>query len=243
VVAPTAAVFFDVDFTLIHPGPRFQGSGYEESCRRHGVRIDPSRFDAAVAGAAPVLDAADVMYDADLYVKYTRRIIELMGGTSPAADRVARELYDDWAEHHHFSLYDDVRDTLEALANGGIRAGLISNSHRCLASFQSHFELDRLIVVAVSSSELGHMKPHPAIFRAALDLMQVGAGDAVMVGDSLSHDVEGARRVGMRGLLLARGAVPTEIGVDVDVIRSLREVPDHVLAGPIPAASRGDARR
>ena len=66
-VARTAAVFFDVDFTLIHPGPRFQGVGYQANCARHGIAVDPARFDAAVAGAAGVLDAADQIYDAQLY--------------------------------------------------------------------------------------------------------------------------------------------------------------------------------
>jgi putative hydrolase of the HAD superfamily len=228
VVARTAAVFFDVDFTLIHPGPRFQGVGYEAACAKHGVAVDVSRFDAAVAAASTVLESADQLYDDALYVKYTRRIIELMGGTSPAAEQAARELYDEWAKHHHFSLYDDVVETLQALRDRDIRVGLISNSHRCLASFQSHFELDGLIAVAVSSPDHGYMKPHPHIFHAALELMQVSAGESAMVGDSLRHDVDGARRIGMRGVLIARGQVPQEIDPGVTVIRSLRELPERL---------------
>jgi FMN phosphatase YigB (HAD superfamily) len=145
VLARTSAVFFDVDFTLIHPGSRFQGTGYAESCARRGVRVDPERFERAVAGAAALLESADQLYDASLFVRYTRRIIELMGGTGPEVDLIARELYDDWAEHGHFSLYDDVPDTLTRLHASGFKLGLISNTHRCLASFQSHFELDCLI--------------------------------------------------------------------------------------------------
>jgi FMN phosphatase YigB (HAD superfamily) len=140
-VTSTRAVFFDVDFTLIYPGPRFQAVGYEASCARHGIEIDASRFELAVAGAASVLDSADQLYDDALYVKYTQRIIELMGGDAPGVERVARELYDEWSEHHHFSLYSDVVVTLTTLHGRGIRIGLISNSHRCLASFR-HFELD-----------------------------------------------------------------------------------------------------
>ena len=225
-MAPTAAVFFDVDFTLILPGPRFQASGYESSCARHGIRVDPSRFEAAVAGAAGALDSADRLYDPALFVAYTRRIIELMGGAGPAVETVAREIYDDWAEHHHFSLYDDVADSLRALHARGVRLGLISNSHRPLESFQSHFELEGLIAVTVSSSDHGYMKPHPTIFRAALDLMQVPASEAAMVGDSLAHDVAGAREVGMRGILLARGPVhePAAIDAGVEVIHSLSEL-------------------
>jgi len=216
--------------TGIHPGPRFQGVGYQESCARHGVDADAARFDAAVAGASAVLESADALYDAELYLKYTRRIIELMGGAGAGAgvDRVAREIYDDWAEHHHFSLYDDVPDALRALHDGGVRLGLISNSHRCLVSFQSHFELEDLIAVTISSSQHGFLKPHPSIFNAAMSLMGVGAAESVMVGDSLAHDVRGAERAGMRGVLLARGGAPSGVPADVPVIHTLRDLTDLI---------------
>ena len=80
-----------------------------------------------------------------------------------------------------------------------ILIGLISNSHRCLESFQEHFELDGLIDVAVSSSQHGYMKPHPSIFEAALKLAGVAAAEAMMVGDSLTQDIDGARRRGDAG--------------------------------------------
>lgn len=224
-MARTSAVFFDVDFTLIHPGPRFQDSGYQACCLRHGVTADAALFDAAVAGAGDVLDSADELYDVDLYVRYTARIIELMGGEGPGVERAARELYDDWAEHHHFSLYDDVVETLHALRDRDIKMGLISNSQRCLRSFQSHFELDGLLSVAVSSTDHQCMKPHPDLFRAALDQMKVSADESMMVGDSVRHDVVGAQSVGMRPVLLSRGGLAPNLGPDVAVIRSLRDLP------------------
>ena len=51
---------------------------------------------------------------------------------------------------------------------------------------------------AVSSSAHGFLKPHPSIFEAALRLVGAAPGESVMVGDSLAHDIEGARRAGMR---------------------------------------------
>jgi putative hydrolase of the HAD superfamily len=75
------------------------------------------------------------------------------------------------------------------------------------------------------------MKPHPSIFSAALQLVNVRAAEAVMVGDSMRQDVEGAIRAGMRAVLLQRGDTPTtraaELGVPV--IRSLRELPTLVI--------------
>ena len=109
-----------------------------------------------------------------------------------------------------------------------MRIGLISNTHRCLASFQSHFELQGLISATVSSSDHGFMKPHPSIFTAALQLLDVPPAEAVMVGDSLRHDVEGALGVGMRAVLLNRGdSAAPRVAADhrVPVIRSLRELP------------------
>jgi len=232
-VPRTAAVFFDVDFTLIHPGPRFQGVGYARSCARHGIVVDESRFDAAVEQAAGVLDSVEQIYDDALFVRYTRRIIEHMGGSGPAVETAAREIYDDWASHHDFVLYDDVPEALRALHAQGIRLGLISNSHRPLESFDSHFELDGLISVRVSSADHGFLKPHPSIFRAALEAMRVTAGEAAMVGDSVAHDVAGARQVGMRAILIARGgrpAIPAINDTQVDVIQSLGELPALLAA-------------
>ena len=226
----TAAVFFDVDFTLIHPGPRFQAEGYQSSCAQYGICVDPAAFELAVAGAAPILDSEDRLYEDALFVRYTARIIELMGGNGPHVETVAREIYADWAEHQHFDLYDDVPETLATLKQSGFRLGLISNSHRPLVSFQSHFELEGLISVAVSSSQHGFMKPHPSIFRAALELMQVSPGEAVMVGDSLAHDVAGARQAGMEGILLSRRASYQPDDPTVPVIRSLAEL--HGLLTP-----------
>ena len=228
----TRAVFFDVDFTLIYPGPTFRGEGYQRFCARHGIAVDPSRFDAAVVSASAVLDEArDHIYEAALFHRYTAAIIRGMGGTGPQVNPCAEEIYVEWAACHHFELYEDVPATLREIAAQGIRIGLISNSHRCLAAFQSHFELEGLIAAAVSSSEHGYMKPHPSIFDAALRLVGVDAADAVMVGDSLTHDIDGALQVGMRGVLVRRsgdrgpGRAAVSIHAPVPVIRSLSELP------------------
>lgn len=229
--ARVRGVLFDVDFTLIRPGPTFQARGYQAFCERHGLRVDPSAFDLATAGAASLLDTPeDAPYDAELYVAYTRRIIEGMGATGPAVDPCAREIYDEWAACRHFELYDDVRSVLRALAADGVSVGLVSNSHRSLDSFASHFDLQGLIDASVSSSEHGLMKPHPSIFNAALEAMGVRARDAWMVGDSVRHDVDGALKAGLRAALLHRSDTPHPQAGElarraVPVLRSLTELP------------------
>jgi len=228
----TKAVLFDVDFTLIYPGPTFRGEGYQAFCARYGMDVDPAKFEQGVACAAPLLNSPDDTYDAEIFVAYTSRIIEHMGGSGPRVDECSREIYQEWAACQHFELYDDVPSVLRHLADAGVRIGLISNTHRCLASFQSHFELQGLISATVSSSEHGLMKPHPSIFTAALQLLDVSAADAVMVGDSLRQDVEGALGVGMRAILLNRrdsAAPAVAADLRVPVINSLHELPNLVI--------------
>ena len=223
----TKAVFFDVDFTLIYPGPTFQGAGYQRFCARYGIDVDPSRFaDAVLSASASLDDVQDQNYDREVFVRYTRRIIEGMGGCGARLDACADEIYAEWAVCQHFFLYDDVTPALRELAGRGVKVGLISNSHRCLASFQQHFELHGLIAGALSSSEHGYLKPHRSIFESALKLLGVAAAESVMVGDSLPHDIEGARRVGMRGILVQRSpAAALERLPGVAVIHDLSELP------------------
>ncbi len=241
---PTKAVFFDVDFTLIYPGPTFRGEGYQAFCARYGMDVDATKFETAVASAAPLLDGPDDMpYDAEIFIAYTQHIIEQMGGRGPNLDACAREIYDEWAACQHFELYDDVPGVLRRLTAAGIRIGLISNTHRCLASFQSHFDLQGLISATVSSSKHGLMKPHPSIFAAALQLVSVDPQDAIMVGDSVRQDVEGALRAGMRAVLLHRGGGPHASEVElaaggVPIIRSLRELPELIISSGQTPSSR-----
>ena len=219
------AVFFDVDFTLIHPGPAFQGTGYRDFCARHGVAVDPDRFGDAVVAASSLLDQPGETYDPQIFIDYTTRIIEGMGGGGDRLAAAARDIYDEWSSCRHFSLYDDVPDVLRRLHARGLTIGLISNTQRCLSSFESHFALDGLFSVMVSSAAHGYMKPHPSIFQAALQQAGVAAEESMMVGDSLKHDVLGARRLGMRAILLSRHGTPPGCPPEIPVISTLAELP------------------
>ena len=223
---------------MIYPGPTFRGEGYQAFSKRYDIDVDPARFETAVTRAAPLLDDSEgSAYDHELFVAYTRCIIEEMGGkgsADAALDACAREIYAEWARSHHFELYDDVAPVLGELTAAGLKVGLISNSHRPLDEFQSHFELRHLVSAAVSSADHGYMKPHPSIFLSALAQLDVAPKNAVMVGDSLRHDVEGALNIGMRAVWLHRGdsAAPPSLAVHdarVPVIRSLRELAQLVI--------------
>ena len=230
------AVFFDVDFTLIHPGPVFDGEGYRAFASRHGLRVDPLRFTDAVRQASVELDMRqDDAYRPEPFLRYAGRVLIEMGAAGAGIEACAQEIYDEWAACRHFALYDDVKPALAAIHAAGYRIGLISNTHRCLESFQSHFDLEPFITAAVSSSDHGYLKPHPSIFRAALERVGTAAADGIMVGDSLTHDIAGALQVGMAAVLLVRAGQAPDAAGHVPVIRSLAELP------PLLARLAGDS--
>ena len=215
------AVFFDVDFTLIYPGPTFRGEGYRRFCARHGM----ARRRVAVrgcrgAGAAPILDAAqDDIYDAGIFHRYTARSSRRWAAPGRASDVRRRDLRRVGGAP---PLRPVRRCAGRAARDRGARASGSGSSRTAIGrstSFQSHFELDGLISAAVSSSDHGYMKPHPSIFNAALQLIGVQAGESVMVGDSLGQDIDGALGVGMRAVLVRRGPADQPFPGNADQFR------------------------
>lgn len=223
------AVFFDVDFTLIYPGPTFQAEGYRRACAAHGVDVDPSKFDDATAASSFILDEVEEqIYNHDVFIHYTASIIEHMGGRGANVVEVAREIYDQWSVNHHFEMYDDVAPVLRELQKR-VTIGVISNSHRSLDAFAEHFSLRNVITASISGFEHGYMKPHRSIFDAALERAKVRADEALMVGDSIAHDIEGALNAGWRAVLLRRsGERPSTLSNDVPVITTLTQLRDHL---------------
>jgi putative hydrolase of the HAD superfamily len=71
---------------------------------------------------------------------------------------------------------------------------------------------DRFETVVVSDA-VGWRKPHPEIFRAALEAMGVAPQDAAFVGDTPESDVGGARQMGMDVIWLQRDLPGMPAGV------------------------------
>ena len=214
------AVIFDVDFTIAQPGPDLGPEGYERLGRRYGLTLDPARYEDARRAALEALERhPELDHDEQIWVLFTQRIIEGMGGVGDTHG-AAVEMEGAWSHAHHFELYDDVLPTLERLREGGLKIGLLSNTARDLDEFVAHH---RLTVDAVLTSRAhGKTKPHETIFRRMLELLGVGAHEAVMVGDTIEDDIEGARAVGMRALLVDRAG---RFGPEAEALDDLREIP------------------
>jgi HAD superfamily hydrolase (TIGR01549 family) len=203
------AVVFDVDYTLALPGPELGPAGYCRMGRRFGLDLDPERYEEARRAALAALERhPELDHDEEVWILFTQRIVEGMGGNGDTYEAAA-ELTRAWENARHFELYDDVLPTLETLRGRGLRIGLLSNTARDLEAFAAHHGL--YVDALLTSRVHGKTKPHATIFARILELLGVAPGEALMVGDTLEDDVQGAREVGMRALLLDRaGRYPDE---------------------------------
>jgi HAD superfamily hydrolase (TIGR01549 family) len=215
------AVLFDVDFTLAKPGPDLGPEGYQRLGARFGLELDPARYeDARVAAVADLKRHPELDHDEEIWVEFTVRIIEGMGGAGTGARGAALEMVRAWEHSHNFELYEDVLPVLEELRRHRLKIGLVSNTARDLDHFVAHHRLD--VDAVVSSGYFGKTKPHPSIFEFVLERLSVPPALAAMVGDSIDDDIAGATQLGMRAFLLDRDGRYADRG---DRLTDLRALP------------------
>jgi HAD superfamily hydrolase (TIGR01549 family) len=202
-VSVLRAVLFDVDFTLCRPGPELSAERYARVAGRHGIEIDVARYDDAREAAALNLKRhPELLHDDTIWHRFTEEIFVGMGGPVEIASECATEIEQGWEVSENFELFEDVMPVLEELRRAELRLGLVSNGIRDLREFVVHHRLD--VDAVIGSRAHGYVKPHPTIFQAALQQLGVEPEFAVMVGDSLEEDVEGARALGLRAILMDR---------------------------------------
>jgi putative hydrolase of the HAD superfamily len=214
------AVLFDVDFTLARPGPELGPEGYVRAGERHGLLLEPTRYEAARDAALVDLRRhPEFEHDDEIWFRFTERIVRGMGGDADTAYDCAVEITRAWERHENFELYDDVPDTLAALRSAALRIGLVSNSARDVREFARHHGLD--VDAGISSFHHGRTKPHESIFRAVLELLGAEPAEALMVGDTIADDIEGALALGMRAILLDRKGMNPDFDPRIESLNEL----------------------
>ena len=125
-----------------------------------------------------------------------------------------------WEPH---TLTDpDVPELFRRLRAAGVKIGVLSNTMWPRSMHEQVFIRDgvlELIDGAVYSSEIEWTKPHPEAFRAAM--AAVGVTDpaaCVFVGDRPYDDVFGAKRAGMRAVLVPNSDVPAWPEAEPDAV-------------------------
>jgi HAD superfamily hydrolase (TIGR01509 family) len=167
---------------------------------------------AALAAADPYvkreLDIAHEISqttDAARAPRYFDAVLARAGVAPSAASAAAFAEMRDY--HARENLWEEVPDevapSLARLRAAGLRLVVVSNANGRLRAAFDRIGLTRLVDDIVDSAEVGYEKPDPGIFRVALARAATEPARVVHVGDIYHVDVVGARRAGIRGVLLA----------------------------------------
>lgn len=100
--------------------------------------------------------------------------------------------------HSGFRADREMLAALAALRAGGVPVALVTNSfgRDCYDGFDLHALADAVVI----SADVGVRKPSRRIYAIACERLGVAPADCVMV-DDLEHNLDGAARLGIAGVL------------------------------------------
>lgn len=171
-----------------------------------------------VDGQAAVCDAMDAAFaSAGLALPDRHHVRRIVGLSLPQAirllvpdstdtlreeiDRAYRDAFRAAREAGHLvePLYDGIAELVEDLAQAGWSLGIATGkSDRGLSHMLATHGLTARFVT-LQTADRHPSKPHPAMLEAALAEAMIGAGDAVMIGDT-QYDMAMAVNAGVRGI-------------------------------------------
>ncbi len=222
------AVFFDAGETLVHPSPSFPEL-FRETCAMHGLEVDipeVSRVTRRLMSEVEERQRNGFTFSDHpersrrFWLDFYTRLVGELGYRG--GDGLARDLYRVFSDPARYDAYPDARESLQALRERGYRLGLISNFEPWLEDLLRRLGLADFFSIMVISGREGVEKPHPRIFRIALERLGAPPGACLHVGDSPESDYRGAREAGMRAVLLDRwGRHPSFPGERISDLREL----------------------
>ena len=110
----------------------------------------------------------------------------------------------------NWALEEDAIPVLKKLEETGYRLGIISNAgdDQDVQQLMRRFKIRQYFDFILTSAACSYRKPHPRIFEIALSNWYLLPTEAVMVGDNLTADIQGAQSVGLYGVWISRRADP-----------------------------------
>ena len=184
---------------------------HQSPVRAYGVDIGVSSWEALWARFEGDNENLRILRDwAPFYRQHSWHEALVAHGVTDA--EFASELAETFPIHRRklHVVYDDVRSALDHLRTR-FRLGLLTNGAPDLqrekiagAGIGGYF--DPIVV----SGDLGFGKPDPRIFHEILSRAGVTSNEAIMVGNSLHSDIQGAHAAGMKAVWVNRAGTPRD---------------------------------
>ncbi|GAA4679735.1 HAD family hydrolase [Frondihabitans cladoniiphilus] len=201
--ASPPTVLFDLFGTLIPSGDRTERDAL--SAEMAGVLgVDEEAFAAAFRGTFGQRTLGELGDVRSTIGTLTTRIT----GVAPADDVLDRATRLRLAFTERLIRASWALDALALLRDRGSRLGLVTDCSAEVPEVLPGTPLGDLFEAAAYSCALGTHKPSPVMYLHVTDSLDVDPADCVYVGDGGSHELSGARDVGMTAVLFERPGTP-----------------------------------
>lgn len=117
-----------------------------------------------------------------------------------------------WGPIPGVSVFPDVPPMLKQFSDLGIRLGIVTNASQPMWMRDREIEQYDLLryfpSCRFSAADAGYLKPHPSIFKQAMDCLGTSPEETIFVGDNPVADIAGAQAAGMRAVLRVKNPPP-----------------------------------
>ena len=154
-----------------------------------------------------------------------KTLFEQIGITKTTAEEI-EEIYQN-ALGSVFFFQDEADKLIFQLKNKGIKQYIITNGFNKTQANKVHISgLDKMVDGVFVSEIIGCPKPQKEYFDACLAKMDgVCADECIIVGDSLTSDMQGGLNAGIATCWYNPTGYPNSLGISIDCeIRNLREL-------------------
>jgi putative hydrolase of the HAD superfamily len=200
------AVIFDLDDTLIDHTTAARTASVEWG-RANGLAGSDEELALAWSSIATPHYRAYQLRQLTFDGQRRARVREFLPHLGLADDDAADEAFRGYSEVYHASwtCVPDAAPALRRVREAGLLAAVLTNGEHA----HQRLKLQRVGLAdqvdhVFTSDEFPLGKPDPGAFLGACSRLGVEPGEALMVGDSLVADVEGALRAGLQAVLLDR---------------------------------------
>ncbi|MFD0567391.1 HAD family hydrolase [Kitasatospora saccharophila] len=231
-------LLFDFFGTLVDYSPSRTEQGYPRShalLREFGAALDYAGFLSAWSATTARFDRETAADEREFSVDevaaaFLAEALPAAPTGSQVAGFVAAYLAE-WGSA--IRPFEGVAELLRELS-GRCRLAVVSNTHSptMVPDLLARLGVLELMDAVVLSVDTGHRKPHPSIYRTALERLGLSPADAWFIGDSAGPDYHGPRRAGIPALLVDPAGT-----ADVPPAHRIRSV--HALPALLAALPAG----
>ena len=219
------AILFDFDGTLRHSIP-LPSDFFTDYVAKKGYfitkedRLRGARWEAYYWANSPELQTDFVSFKDEseaFWCHYAYRRLIVLGldhiNAEAFAPEVCQHMSDSYDKKDH--VPEELPGVLKTLQETGYRLGVLSNRDNPYWEELVALDLCPFFEFSLAAGEVNSWKPAPDVFLAAVNRVNAQPAQTIYVGDNYFADVVGARRAGLRPVLLDPKGIFHEPGCPV----------------------------